>query len=100
MRTSVLTTAAAVAFGLVACSNDTSTYKDETETFIEDTDGEMAEAQDKVFTNAECDEPESTEVGTMYTCTATDEEGTTYVFDAEIDSENSFIVQTGVPQER
>jgi len=28
----------------------------------------------------------------MYTCTATDEEGTTYVFDAEIDGENSYLV--------
>lgn len=98
MRTSVLA-AAAAALGLVACSNDTGTYKDETEKFIEDEDGEMTQALDKVFTDAECDEPESIEVGTAYTCTAVDEEGTTYVFDAEIDGEDSFIVQAGVAQE-
>ena len=99
MRRSVLAVAVA-ALAVVACSNDTGTYKDETEKFIEDENGDMAEAQQKVFSDAECEEPESTDVGTKYTCTAVDEEGTTYVFDVEIDKENSFAVRTGVPRDR
>ncbi len=98
MRKSVLALAAA-ALALAACSNDTGTFKDETENFIEDEDGEMFDAQETVFSDAECEEPESTDVGTTYTCTATDEEGTTYVFDVEIDGENRFTVRTGVPQD-
>lgn len=89
--------AVAVAAGLVACSNDTGTYKDETENFLEDEE-EMAEAQQGPFTDAECEEPESTEIGTTYTCTALDEEGTTWVFDVTIDRENGFEVRSGVPQ--
>lgn len=101
MRTFVLAAATAGgAVALAACSNDTTTYKDETEKFIEEEDGEIADAQQTVFSQAECEEPESIDVGTAYTCTAVDDEGTTYVFDAVIDGENSFTVQAGVPQDR
>ncbi|MBA3801423.1 MAG: hypothetical protein H0X22_00750 [Acidimicrobiia bacterium] len=80
-----------------ACSNDTETYKVKTEKFIED--AEMGEANDTSFSDATCDEPESIDVGTTYTCTAVAEDGSTWDFDAEIDGENSFVVTDGTKRE-
>ena len=63
--------------GVAACGGDPSTgdFQSEAEDFIEDEDGELASQLQSTFTDAQCAEPESTEVGTTYTCTATDADG-------------------------
>ena len=103
MRT--LRTAATVAVvigtaGLLAgCSNDPDAYADATEDFLEDEDGDVAAEYDQVFREAQCEDPDSTEVGSRYTCTAVGDGDQTWIFDVEIDGEDSFVVQGGAPQE-
>lgn len=73
------------------CSNDTETYKVETEKFITG-NAELKEEYDTSFSDVTCDEPASIAAGTTYTCTAVAEDGSTWDFDAEIDGENSYLV--------
>ena len=82
--------------GVAACGGDPSTgdFQSEAEDFIEDEDGELAAQLQSTFTDAECAEPASTEVGTTYTCTATDANGATVEFVAEIAGETSILVST------
>lgn len=84
-------------FGIAACGGDPSTgdFKNEAEDFIEDDDGELAAEMQNTFTEAECAEPASTDVGTTYTCTATDASGATVEFLAEIAGETS--IRVGLP---
>ena len=95
----VVGSAAMVTAGtLTACSNDTGSYKDATEDFLEEQDGDVVGEYEQAFTDAECEEPGSTDVGTTYICTAVGEDGTTWIFDVEIDDENSFSITNGTEQ--
>jgi hypothetical protein len=94
MRRRLAIPALAVLAGVAACGGDPSTgdFQSEAEDFIEDEDGDLASALQSTFTDAECAEPESTEVGTTYTCTATDANGAAVEFVAEIAGESSILV--------
>lgn len=88
MRTT-LTASTLIALVAVGCTG-TGSYKSQTEDFLNDT----TEASTSVggdIDNAECVEPESTDVGTTYTCVA-DVDGVPTNFDVEIVAENEFAV--------
>jgi hypothetical protein len=94
------TIVAMVASGVVllgACSADEKDFKDEGESYIESEDftsaleGSIGVAV--TFTDASCDEPSSTDVGTTYTCTATGDDGVEYTFEVEITDDSELTVQ-------
>ena len=80
----------ALALALVACT-DTSTYKDQTEEFLDD-DPQVEQQIGGDVSGAECTEPDSTDVGTTYTCTADVAELGSRTFDVCIDDEDSFLI--------
>ncbi|WP_040493985.1 hypothetical protein [Ilumatobacter nonamiensis] len=79
-----------VALVAVGCT-DTRTYKDETESFIND-DSQISNRVGGEVSNAECEEPPNTDVGTTYTCTADVEGQGSLTFEVLIDGEKSFLV--------
>ncbi len=74
----------------VACTG-TGSYKDQTEDFLND-DSQVSTAVGGDVSGAECDEPDSTDVGTEYQCTAEVEGLGTATFDVRINDEDSFLV--------
>ena len=80
--------------GIVACGGDPGTgdFQDEAEDFIES--DEYAESPDvgQTFTDVECAEPGSTEVGTEYSCTGVGADGQSYTFAVRITGENALEV--------
>ena len=67
----------------MACSPDAADFQEEAEKYIESR--EFSEDAGLLrFTDAECEEPESTAEDTLYTCTATAEDGSRWQFDVEI----------------
>jgi hypothetical protein len=79
-----------IALVAAACTG-TGSYKDQTEDFLND-DSQVSTAVGGEVSGAECDEPESTDVGTTYQCTAEVDGLGTATFDVEIDAEDSFLV--------
>ena len=78
-----------LALALAACSQ-TANYKNQTEDFIESDKVETkVEAE---VTDAVCEEPENTDVGTTYTCTATVEGIGEMTFVSTIVAEDAFEV--------
>jgi len=93
-----LTAAAAVVAALVlaACSPDAADFKSRAETYIESR--EFSEDAGLLrYSDAECEEPESTDEDTRYTCTATAEDGTQWRFNVLITGESR--LQVNVPPE-
>ena len=83
--------AAAAVLVLVACSPDADDFQDEAERYIESR--EFAEGAGLLrYSEAECEEPESTAEDTVFTCTATAEDGDRWQFDVEITGEKSLRV--------
>lgn len=80
-----------------ACSADTTDFKSQTEDFLKD-NSEVEAVIGVDVTDATCQEPSSTEVGTEYTCDATDADGGEWTFDITIDSEDSFLVTAVAPK--
>lgn len=76
---------------LAACSTTAEDYQDQTEDYLNE-DGQVEDSVGGDVTNAACEEPLDTEIGTRYTCIAEVEGLGTYSFDAEIDGESSFVV--------
>lgn len=79
---------------LGACSKDPGKkdFRKETEKFLE---GDTVKTQaGQQFTDAKCDDPGSTDIGTEYACTATGADGKSYTFTVKIDKKNSFLVET------
>jgi len=74
----------------VGCTG-TGSYKDQTEDFLND-DSQVSTAVEGEVSDASCEEPENTDVGTTYTCTAEVEGRGTATFDVEINAEDSFLV--------
>jgi hypothetical protein len=93
-----LTAAAAVVAALVlaACSPDAADFKSEAEKYIESR-GFSEDAGLLRYSDAECEEPESTDADTRYACTATAADGTQWRFTVEItgDSELKVLVPNG-----
>jgi len=74
----------------VGCTG-TGSYKDQTQDFLND-DSQVETAAGGDVSDAECEEPENTDVGTTYQCTAEVEGVGTATFDVEINAEDSFLV--------
>ena len=91
MRRLTAAAAAAVVLLLVACSPDADDFKEEAEEYIESR-GFSEGAGLLRYSEAECEEPESTAEDTMYTCTATAEDGSRWQFDVEIIGEKNLRV--------
>ncbi len=70
-------------------------FRSDTEKFIEG--AIVSEQVGTQFSNAACETPSSTAVGTTYTCTADDPDGNTYTFSVRIDSPKTFIIDKVVP---
>jgi hypothetical protein len=88
-----LTAAAAVVAALVlaACSPDAADFKSQAEKYIESR--EFSEDAGLLrYSDAECEEPESTAEDTRYTCTATAPDGTQWRFNVEITGERELEV--------
>lgn len=97
--------AVAATVGLAACSRDSGDFKDAAEDFIESNDDEFLLSinetlqagddppdEDVEFDEATCEEPESTDVGTEYACTATDNADTIWDFDVEITDDDELTL--------
>lgn len=95
MRRFLIATPIAV-LGLAACSG-TNAYKDQTQKFLND-DSSVANAVGGDVSNAECEEPASTDVGETYQCTADVEGVGQLTFDVLIDKEDSFSVIPPTPE--
>jgi len=82
---------------LGACSNDEADYKEAAEKFIED---ELEEKQG-IEAEASCDEPDSTDVGTTFSCTASADGIDDLFFVAEISKKDQVSVDqvTELPAE-
>ncbi len=78
-----------------ACTG-TGSYKDQTEDFINDS-SEVQDAAGGDIDGADCEEPDSTDVGTTYTCTAEVEGVGATSFGVTIDKEDSFLVNDITP---
>ena len=90
-RVTAAAAAAAAALGLAACSPDAADFREAAEKYIESR--EFSEAARLVeYTEAQCEEPESTAEDTIYTCTATAEDGSQWMFDVEITGKSDLIV--------
>ena len=88
---------AVVAVGACGGNAGPGDFASEAEDFIE---GELAENDTLgglTFTDAECDEPASTDVGTTYSCVAVGSDGQTYSFAVSIDGERSLRIDGMAP---
>ena len=84
-------------FGIAACSPDEGDFKNDAEGFIEDDDGQVESQLGVALSDATCDDPASSDVGTTFNCTAVGDDGTTYDFTVEITGDNSYEVGGGTP---
>jgi len=89
----------ATRFGLVVvalvvvtgCFTSTADFREEAETFIVD---EVA-IDDVSFLSAVCEEPAQQDPGTVFGCTAIDDQGATWTFDVTIEEDNRILVSVG-----
>ena len=91
MRRLTAAAAAAAMLLLVACSPDAADFQEEAEKYIESRDF-SEDAGLLRYSEVQCDEPESTAQDTLYTCTATAEDGSQWLFDVEIIGESDLRV--------
>lgn len=75
---------------LGGCGADTADFKASAERFIEG--DRMTSESDNTFTDAVCQEPASTDVGTTFRCVATDAAGTEWSFDVAIVDDSNFQI--------
>jgi hypothetical protein len=98
MRRYVIPALAGLAFaGVAACSPDAGDFKSDAEEFIEDDDGDVESQLDVALSDASCEDPASSDVGSTFACTAVGEDGTVYDFTVEITGDNSYEVGGGTP---
>jgi hypothetical protein len=95
MRKTVRTLLVSGAFiGLAGCTT-TDAFKDQAADFLEG--DAVSDAVGQAFSEATCEEPENTDVGTVFECTATGADAVEYVFTVEITGEKEFTVQNYEP---
>jgi Domain of unknown function (DUF4333) len=100
MRRFVIPACAGLAFlGVAACSPDEGDFKEDAEGFIDEDEGDVESQLGVALSDASCDEPESSDVGATFNCTAAGDDGTTYQFTVEITGDNSYEVGGGTPAE-
>jgi hypothetical protein len=86
-------------FGLVSaalvagagCFTSTADFREEAETFITDEVAIPGEP-DLSFESVTCEEPPRQDPGTVFGCTATDNQGATWTFDVTIEEDNQILV--------
>ena len=83
--------------GGAACSPDASDFKSDAEDFIEDDDGDVESQLGVALSDANCEDPPSSDVGTTFNCTAVGDDGTVYDFTVEITGDNRYEVGGGTP---
>jgi hypothetical protein len=71
------------ALGLSGCFTTTADFREEAETFILE-DESVSDGLGVALVTATCDEPADQEVGTVFDCTAIDENGDEWGFEVEI----------------
>lgn len=82
---------ALVAMAAVAgCFTSTADFRDEAETFIVDLT--IPDEPDVSFPTATCEEPARQDPGTVFGCTALDNEGSTWTFEVTIEEDNEIVV--------
>jgi hypothetical protein len=86
----ILAAITAGTFVLASCSAGSTDYKAAAEKAIKGSDG-LGDGS-----SATCEKPDSTDVGTTFTCTGTDKAGTAYSFIATIDKKNHVQVNQDV----
>jgi hypothetical protein len=100
MRRYVIPACAGLAvLGIAACSPDEGDFKEDAEGFIDEDEGQVESQLGVALADATCDEPESSDVGATFNCTAVGDDGTTYQFTVEITGDNSYEVGGGTPAE-
>ena len=89
--------AAAIAIGACGGNAGPGDFADEAEDYIEGDLADNPQVGGLTFTDAQCDEPASTDVGTTFSCVAQASDGQTYTFGVTIDGERSLRVDTADP---
>jgi hypothetical protein len=74
---------------LTGCFTTSADFKSDAEDYIRD---DVAPALEAEFTSVVCDEPPTQNVGTTFTCTATDASGGVWEFENSIDGKNQYTV--------
>lgn len=99
IRSGLVTLVMALAAVAVAgCGTDSADFVREGEKYLES--AEMTAAAGVQLVGARCDAPDSTAVGTVYTCTASDVRGYAWIFDVEITGPRELTVQDVRPDPR
>ena len=76
---------------LAGCFTSTTDFQDNAANFIL-YDENMHENLGVGFVSAECEEPENRDTGTTFTCTAVDDNGGVWEFEAEIGDGDSYVL--------
>jgi hypothetical protein len=88
---------AAISGALVACSADSGDFSNNAEQLIDDDkEGDLAAALGVDFDSAECAEPAGTDTGTSFECTATGDDGNTWMFTATITGDRDYLIEEAV----
>ncbi len=74
---------------------DDGDFQSDAETFIEEDDGDVEAQLGVALDEATCEDPGSSDVGTVFSCTAVGDDGQTYEFTVEITGENRYEVGGG-----
>ena len=85
-------------FALAACSPSAGKFASAAEKYIEG-DEVAAWGKQESFTNAQCSEPASTEVNTVFQCTADGSDTHSYVFQVTITGERGFKIESLQPRD-
>ena len=97
MRRHVIFFAALAALPALAACIGQESFPDAAERFIEDDDGEVAQSTGRTYEDVTCTDPDNTDVGTEFTCTAVGSDGVTYNFVGTITGRETFTVGEGSP---
>jgi hypothetical protein len=98
MRAALVTvTAAIITLGACGGNAGPGDFASEAADYIEGDLAENPTLGGLTFTDAECDEPASTDVGASYTCVAVGSDGQTYSFAVSIDGERSLRILSYEP---
>lgn len=87
-------TLAVVGVGLSACFTTAADFGNDAESYILDNEALRAAVLESsvTFTAATCAEPKNQNVGTTFTCTATDSNGSTHEFRVEITGSTAYEI--------
>lgn len=82
-----------VAVAAGGCFTSTADFREEAETYIvEEVAAQLTDEPDVSFVSATCEEPARQDPGTVFGCTAIDNDGATWTFDVTIEEDNRILV--------